>query len=292
MPAPLSLDLAIETPENVVLTHQLAGPAWRGAAYLVDYACRFAVFVLASCAAALFLMVLPGVTAGSMLLLGFLLEWGYFIGFESFWRGRTPGKWVCGLRVMHDNGQPLSWWGSVLRNLVRSADSLPLLLVYGEQLGGFGILLMMLVPVYGPAVVAMTLSPKLQRLGDLAARTVVVHERRARLPRDPVIYDHIQPLETGEINSFVPRSETLALIDQYLGRRSVLTYRRGHELASDLARVLADRLDYRGDLEAVKNYPMAFLARVYVTFAGLRDLEPAVAAKSGRRRRPLQEVSA
>jgi hypothetical protein len=111
-------------------------------------------------------------------------------------------------------------------------------------------------------------------LGDLAARTVVVHERRSALPRDPVIYDHIQPLAGEEINSFVPRSQTLALIDQYLGRRSALTYRRGHDLAADLARVLADRLNYRGDLEAVKNYPMAFLARVYVTFAADREVEP------------------
>jgi len=284
--APLSLDLAIETPENVVLTHQLAGPAWRCAAYLVDFALRWiamivALVVLLVLAAATSLM---GLALGSLLLLMFLLEWGYFIGFEYFLQGRTPGKYVCGLRTIHENGQPLSWWGATLRNLLRAADTLPLLLIYGDQLGGIALL-----PVYGPALVCMVLSPKLQRLGDLAARTVVVHERRTFLPRDPVIYEKIQPLLAGDINSFVPRSDTLALIDQYLGRRSVLTYRRGHDLALDLAVALAERLDYQGDLDAVKNYPMAFLARVYVTFAAIRDVEskgsPGMAIPGSQRRR-------
>jgi uncharacterized RDD family membrane protein YckC len=283
--APLSLALPIETPENVVLTHQLAGPAWRCAAYLIDFAFRWAVMMGAMFVASIAAIALPGLAIGSLLLLLFLLEWGYYIGFEYFWQGQTPGKRLLGLRVIHENGQPLSWWGATLRNLVRAADTLPLMLVFGEQLGPLA-----LVPVYGPALICMTLCPKLQRLGDLAARTVVIHERRTKLPRDPVIYDHIQPLAPEDINSFVPRSDTLALIDQYLGRRSVLTYRRGHDLAAELAQVLARKLDYRGDAEAVKQYPMAFLARVYVTFAVRREEEPQKSrARSKRSSRPQRE---
>jgi uncharacterized RDD family membrane protein YckC len=251
-----------------VLTHQPAGPTWRCAAYLLDFGIRWAVLLGSLFFASFVMVALPGVAIGSLLLLLFLLEWGYFIGCEYFLQGRTLGKMACGLRVIHENGQPLSWWGSTLRNLLRAADTLPLLLVFGEELGAFALL-----PVYGPALICMTLSPKLQRLGDLAARTVVVHERRAELPRDPVIYDHIQPLPQEERNSFTPRSDTLALIDQYLARRSVLTYRRGHDLASDLAKALAQRLDYRGDQTVVTEYPMAFLARVYVTFATPVEVE-------------------
>ncbi|MDX1968834.1 MAG: RDD family protein [Planctomycetaceae bacterium] len=277
----LSLNLSIETPENVVLTHQLAGPTYRLAAYLIDLVLRVGVFLgLTTFIMVVGAMTLPGLAIGTTLLLLFLLEWGYTIGFEFFWQGRTPGKYICGLRAIHENGQPLSWWGATLRNLVRIGDMLPTMLLYGEEAGIFLIL-----PIYGPALVAMLMSPKLQRLGDLAARTVVVHSRRARLPRDPVIYDKIPPLDPAEINAVVPRSETLALIDQFLGRRSVLTYERGHELAGNLAQALAQRLDYQGDSDAVRKYPMAFLARVYVTFTKDNEPEVDVRAEPTRRRR-------
>lgn len=259
---PLSLDLSIETPENVVLTHQLAGPAARSVAYLIDFFIRAGLFVAAFFVLLLLAVATPGVAIGTLFVVLFALEWGYTIGFEYAWSGVTPGKHICGLRVMHENGQPLSWWGATLRNLLRVADVLPMILLYEADAG-----LLMLMPLYGPGLIAMILSPKLQRLGDLAARTVVVHVRRSVLPRDPVIYERIAPLGADEIRSMRLRSETLTLIDQFLGRRSVLTYARGHELAQGLALNLAERLDYRGDRQHVADYPMAFLARVYVTFA-------------------------
>lgn len=258
----VSLDLAIETPENVVFTHPLAGPSLRCLAYLLDLAIRLTVLFIAAIVLMFAAAAMPGVAIGSLLLLVFFLEWGYTIGFEYFWQGRTPGKYACGLRVMHENGQPLTWWGAALRNLLRIADMLPLLLLYGDGIG-----ILALLPFYGPGAICMMLSPRLQRLGDLAARTVVVHEHRSRLPLEPVIYARIQPLPRDERNAFVPRSETLALIDQFLARRSVLAYSRGHALTEDLAQKLATQLDYQGDWDAVTEYPMAFLARVYVTFA-------------------------
>lgn len=277
----LGLELAIESPENVVLTHPLAGPAPRCLAYFIDLLIRWGVLFFAAIVAVIIASALPGLATGTFLLLLFLLEWGYTIGFEFGWQGQTPGKRFCGLRVIHENGQPLSWWGATLRNLLRVGDMLPFLLLYGEDIGVLAAL-----PVYGPGIVCMLLSPKLQRLGDLAARTVVVHERRSPLPRDPVIYDHILPIPPTERNAIVPRSETLALVDQFLGRRSVLSYQRGHELASRLAQGLADGLDYRGDPSAVVKYPMAFLARVYVTFA-ITPLQEDADAHQSPRGRPL-----
>jgi uncharacterized RDD family membrane protein YckC len=258
----LSLDLSIETPENVVLTHELAGPGWRCVAFLVDFVICCVVIVAAFMVTLIFAMALPGLAVGSFLLLLFLVQWGYGIGFEYAWQGRTPGKWMCGLRVIHENGQPLSWWGAALRNLLRVADALPLALMYGDSAGP-----LVLVPVYGPALGSMALTSKLQRLGDLAARTVVVHERRTTLPRDPAIYEHITRLPAEHRPRVPPRSETLALIDEFLNRRPVLTYQRGHDLASELAVALATSWNYPGDWEQVRKYPMAFLARVYVTFA-------------------------
>jgi len=259
----LSLDLSIETPENVVLTHQLAGPAYRLAAYGLDLCLMAGILFGASIALGQLGALMPGVAMGSYLLLVFFLEWGYTVTTEYFWNGRTPGKYFCGLRVMHENGQPLSWWGALLRNLIRIADNIPLAVIYGSIFGQ----LLDYAPIYGIGLLSIWFTPKMQRLGDLAARTVVVHERRTKLPRDPVIYDHIEPLSRDEMNGVSLPSDTLALIDQFLGRRSVLTYARGHELAGDLAVVLADRLEFQGDRQHLKRYPMAFLARVYVTFA-------------------------
>lgn len=287
--ASLSLDLPIETPENVVLTHSLAGPAWRGVAYLFDWAVRATVFfVVAMVTCTVGIATMPGLAIGTMLLVLFLLEWGYFIGFEYAFQGRTPGKMICGLRTIHENGQPLSWWGATLRNLLRAADTLPLMIIFGEEIG-----VLILIPLYGPALICMTLTSRLQRLGDLAARTVVVHERRTVLPRDPVIYQHIEKLPSDQINSFPPPASTLAVIDEFLARRKVLTHSRGHQLARELATLIANRLDYRGDRAQVDDFPMAFLARVYVTFAAPREevAEEIPAAKRRPKRRPAGAVS-
>ncbi|HUQ72196.1 MAG TPA: RDD family protein [Planctomycetaceae bacterium] len=281
----LRLDLSLETPENVVLTHELAGPGRRCVAYLIDYALRWFCFLVALIPALFFAVAMPGVTAGTLFLLVFLLEWGYSIGFEYVWVGRTPGKWICGLRVIHENGQPLSWWGAGLRNLVRVADTVPMLFLYPD--GG---LLMAILPIYGPGLICMTLTSRLQRLGDLAARTVVIHERRTALPRNPVIYDHIPRLPVEHRPRTPPRSETLALIDEFLSRRSVLTYERGHDLAAGLAVALATQWNYAGDWDQVRNYPMAFLGRVYKTYAIPEENEPVAQAVHRVRRAPAEVV--
>jgi hypothetical protein len=190
-------------------------------------------------------MAFPGLSTGVMLVVYFLIVWGYYVICEGFFRGKTVGKHLFGLRVIQEGGYPLTFTSAMLRNIVRSADMLPL---------------------YGIGFLTMLAAGKFQRLGDLAARTIVIQERTVRLPLEPVILEKIQPLARGEINGFVPKAHTLALIEQFLGRRHVLTHQRGHAMAFTLARSLARRLDFRGDPKHVEQYPMAFLARVFATF--------------------------
>lgn len=279
-----SLDLVIETPENVLLTWQLAGPAWRLAAYTVDFAIR-ASFLVAGCIAmTVMAMVLPGTAIGSFLLLMFLLEWGYTIGFEYFWQGQTPGKRLCGLRVIQDNGQPLSWWSATLRNLLRAGDTIPFLLIYGEHAG-----LLILLPCYGPALIAMLLSPRLQRLGDLAARTVVVHEKRPELPRPPMILDKIDAIPRDELGSRLPRPATLALIDEFLrGARSSptngATPSPGHSPKPSPARSAT------AAIRSSSNNTRWPFSRVHVTFARQRDADSD--NESPARSRPRQAGAA
>jgi len=241
----IGLDLKIETPENVVLVYQLAGPAIRLGAYLIDFGVRAVVIVIVSIFLLCTGMVLPGMSGGLLLLLLFFMEWGYFIVAEGFFRGKTIGKHVLGLRVIHDRGHPLTFWGATLRNLLRAVDVLPF---------------------YGPGFISMVLTQRLQRLGDLVAGTVVISERRVMLPREPIILEKIEPLSRQELGSYVPQRGTLSLIEDFLTRRHTLSHDRGHAMAAPLARILAKRLRFQGDPDLPLQFPMAFLARLYVTF--------------------------
>ena len=244
----IDLGVVIETPENVVLTYRLAGPAVRVGAYLLDLMVRIGIMVAGAivlgCAGA---AALPGLSAGVFLLLWFFIEWGYYVVSEGFFRGKTIGKNVFHLRVIQEGGYPITLWAALLRNFVRAADCLPLFL-------------------YGVGFLTMLASGKFRRLGDLAARTLVIQEDFVPLPLEPIILERIHPLPHGEISGYIPKARTMSLIEQFLGRRHVLTHRRGHAMALVLARALARRLDYRGDMKQVEQYPMAFLARVYATF--------------------------
>jgi uncharacterized RDD family membrane protein YckC len=252
MSSRVSTDLVIETPENVVLTYRLAGPAVRVLAYLLDLMFRIAIVFAATILATWGGIISTGISTGLLLVLIFLVDWAYFGISEGYFRGKTLGKHLFGLRVVQEEGYPITFWGAQLRNIVRAADSLSF---------------------YGVGFVTMLVAGKFRRLGDLVARTVVIEERRVSVPREPVILAKIEPLPRTEMGGFVPSSQTLALIEEFLSRRHVLTYRRGHAMAYVLARALAKRLAFTGDPHLVDRYPMAFLARAYATFHQAHDDE-------------------
>ena len=248
---PITLDHVVETPENVVLTYKLAGPAVRLGAYLVDLLLRIALFLGISFAAAIgFGQYLPGLTLALLLVLIFALDWLYFSIGEGCFRGKTPGKHLFGLRVIHAGGYPISFWEGIVRNLVRAMDS---------------------VSFYGVGWLTMLAAGKFRRLGDLVAQTVVVEEKRVTVPREPIILEKIQPLSRNELGGWIPSAHTMALVEEFLSRRGVMTYSRGHTIAVGLARALAQRLVFRGSMRQVEEYPMAFLARVWATFHQLND---------------------
>ena len=277
--------MAVESPENVRLTYELAGPAVRCLAYGLDTIVRLLVLVFVLIVAMLTSTMLPGATWGAVLVLLFVLEWGYFVISEGLFRGKTLGKEALGLRVVQLEGYPITFWSAVQRNLLRVVDGIPLFAFLAltnplpiravsispglENL--WAAVLMM--PVYGPALCSMILTRRFQRLGDLVAGTVVISERRSRLRREAIIISKIEPLSRDEIGRHVPEEQTLALIDEFLGRRVVLTHDRGHQLCAEFAVALARKLEFQGDPYQLRDYPMSFLARVYVTF--LRKDEPA-----------------
>jgi len=119
-----------------------------------------AVFVIASLAAVGLKSATWGI--GILILIFFLLNWGYFALFEAFNNGRTLGKRVAKIRVIHQSGRGINFIEALARNLVRFIDYLP----------GF----------YGVGIVAMFLSRRSQRLGDMVAGTLVVREREVEAP--------------------------------------------------------------------------------------------------------------
>jgi uncharacterized RDD family membrane protein YckC len=141
----------IETPEGVAFELELAGPIPRLYAALIDLFLRGLVMVLA----AIPIGFLGNVGVGFYLIGIFLLVWAYPIFFEMYWSGTTPGKRLMGIEVRNDDGTPVSWSSSVVRNLLRVIDFLPILWVTGI---GF---------IAG--------SRNFQRLGDIAAGTIVCY---------------------------------------------------------------------------------------------------------------------
>ena len=140
----------VEAPEGVELSLRVAGLTARSLAFGVDLLVRMALY------SALSWLSLFGDLGQALLLLSFFaVEWFYPVGFEVLWKGQTPGKRVLGLAVVREDGTPVGWSASVLRNFLRVVDFLP--------------------GLYGAAVLSMLASRDGKRIGDHVAGTVVVH---------------------------------------------------------------------------------------------------------------------
>ncbi|HWG19657.1 MAG TPA: RDD family protein [Terracidiphilus sp.] len=166
---PVSDQLSIETPELVSIEMPLAGIGSRFIALLVDTVLWFAALLVLILVVSL---LLPSIAAFNKLsyqwvvaiaiFLIFLFNWGYFTLFEAFWNGRTPGKKIARIRVIQRSGRPIGLFESMARNLIRYVDQIP--------------------SFYAVGVVTMFLTKQHQRLGDLAAGTLVVQDREQESP--------------------------------------------------------------------------------------------------------------
>jgi len=169
-----------------------------------------------------------------LILLVFVLFWGYFTLFEALNGGRTPGKQALGIRVVMDTGRPVTPSAAVIRNLVRLLDC------YFPALP------------FAPALVAMFFHPSNKRLGDMAAGTIVVRDR----PTDWVLgakaagtaFLAADPIETGPPDL---SEDEFRLLDRFLGRLNELAPDVHRRITADLARRFEARIPRRsGDAQA------------------------------------------
>jgi uncharacterized RDD family membrane protein YckC len=156
--------LSIETPELVDIAMPVAGIGSRFVALLVDYLIWLAVAILVAIVIAVvdpslshFSKVGEKWAVALFIFVPFLVYWGYFTLFEAFWHGQTPGKRVAKIRVIQRTGRGIGLFESMTRNFLRIVDQVP--------------------GVYMVGAVSIFLTKQHQRLGDLAAGTIVVHER-------------------------------------------------------------------------------------------------------------------
>jgi uncharacterized RDD family membrane protein YckC len=252
-PLPPDETYTIETPEHVRLEYVVAGPGSRLVAALLDFLIMLVPSVLA-----FFLVVMVIATTISreslesfatggtgspqemivwaslafFALVQFVVMWFYFVIFEVAWNGQSPGKRALDIRVIRDGGQPVGLYTSMIRNLIRLVDFLPLFYTIG--------------------FIAMLASRHWRRLGDLAAGTVVVREDSVagqRSAEEPSERGGEPPLQAPEAAGGV-EDQDLARIDPAffeLGRR--LLERRWQlephvvkHLAEKIARPVMERL--------------------------------------------------
>lgn len=209
----------IQTPEGVLLSLRPAGPFPRLVAWLIDGLIKLVMILLT-----LWLLhALGAFFTGLWLLLTFVLLWGYNVLFEVLNNGATPGKIALNLQVVYTNGAPVSWSGSILRNFLRVVDALPNL--------------------YALGLLVTLVNPRFQRLGDIAAGTVVAYREGTAvmpLPAAPATLS-AQPLRVP-----LSRDEQRAVM-QFGERAGELSRERLVELAALLKPVT--QLD---DSEAVE----------------------------------------
>ena len=201
--------VASETPEGILLELRPAGLGARACAFALDWMIRIAVIY----AAMLVLVFMGGLGIAFLLILFFALEWFYPVAFELTPSGATPGKRVVGLKVVMDNGLPITPSASLTRNLLRAADFLP-----------FG---------YGFAIASMLIRTDCKRLGDIAAATLVVHEPR---PVPPAMIKTVPPVTP--VRPLAPEDQ--AALVALAARAPLLTAERLDELAALAASVSGD----------------------------------------------------
>ncbi|MEX1032412.1 MAG: RDD family protein [Cellvibrionaceae bacterium] len=203
----IQTQVLVETPENIDLQAVPAGLVPRILAYSIDLIIK--VIVQMVLAMVLFFMGLAGM--GILLICYFLLEWFYPVFFEMFYGGQTPGKKQLGLVVVHDDLTPIAWGTSIIRNLLRAADSLPLFYFFG--------------------LFSMLLTKHFQRLGDLAAGTLVIYQQpEARARQLPEVDAHPPP-------AALDRDDQIAIIG-FTHRHEQISGDRQQELADILAPML------------------------------------------------------
>lgn len=219
----LDTTYTVNTPEGIALELSPAGPVARTLAWLVDLAIRAGVSLLII----ILLAFMGNLGIGIAMILIFLLEWFYPVWFELRSQGQTPGKRLLNIYVAQLDASPISPAASVVRNLLRVVDFLPLF--------------------YGFGLASTLMTKRFQRLGDLAANTVVLHKSL------PVLSHRDFSASPEPANVSLALSEQQALI-LFAQRQSTLTPERQQELAGLTDSLVKNKADPAAHLRNIASW--------------------------------------
>jgi uncharacterized RDD family membrane protein YckC len=214
--------LTLDTPEGVQLELTLAGVGSRFAAALVDYLIQAVILVALTIVLAYGVGLDPsggGFALAIWLLCYFILFAGYDVAFEVLNSGRTPGKRLNGLRVVRESGAPVTFATSAVRNVLRLVDIIP-----GSYLVG---------------IAAILATSRNQRLGDLAAGTLVVREPRT-LPAELRLSPSVQVPVAWDTSAI--RQDEIDAAGAFLARRYDLTPGARAQIAGEFASRLRPKI--------------------------------------------------
>jgi uncharacterized RDD family membrane protein YckC len=207
----------VVTPEAVALELDVAGLGSRGIAIAIDMLIQLAGLL----AIVVLLSGLDLGETGAVVILAVsvpMIFWGYFFVFEGFWNGRTPGKRAQRLRVTRTDGQPMSGGQMFIRNLLRIVDFLPVYYVVGAT--------------------SMIVTSRSQRLGDLAAGTLVIREPKVVTPVAAALPPPPPTTVSGPAGQMDASAMTEAhyqLVRSFLERRRTLDATTRSRLAGEIA---------------------------------------------------------
>jgi uncharacterized RDD family membrane protein YckC len=223
-------DIDVRTPESIEFTYALAGLGSRFLAWFADFMLQIGILLALFFGLVFAATKLPepaktvasapgapekfveAVLIGIAIFVVFVIFFGYFILFEAFWNGQTPGKKMLGIRVVRDGGYPIDFGASLVRNLIRVAE-----FVLGS---------------YALSAISATISPENKRLGDIAAGTIVVRDARLKVPTLDVLRRTAEPVYGS--TAYLSGDER-ALVRRFLDRRDELNAVQRRELAAKLA---------------------------------------------------------
>lgn len=219
----LDTTYTVNTPEGIALELSPAGPVPRTLAWLVDLMIRAGVSLLVI----ILLAFIGNLGFGLAMILIFLLEWFYPVWFELRSQGQTPGKRLLNIYVAQLDASPISPAASVVRNLLRVVDFLPFF--------------------YGFGLASTLLSKRFQRLGDLAANTVVLHKSQPLLSQREI---SASP-EPANVSLSLPEQQALILFAQ---REATLTAERQQELAQFTESLVQNKNDPAAHLRSIASW--------------------------------------
>ena len=215
--------MTIDTPEGVSMTVRLAGVGSRFVAAGVDVTIQLTLLGAAAVLFEAFAVAGPA-SGGAFAISAFLIFFVYDVAFEVLAGGRTPGKRWNGLRVVRTGGQPVGFVSSTIRNLLRIVDLLPAFYLVG--------------------IVSILVTKRNQRLGDLAAGTIVARaprRRHARFEAPPIRpAAAASPQSAWDVSAIT--AEELAAVRAFLERRGSLAHGARVELARTMAAGLRPRV--------------------------------------------------